>query len=296
MSRSLKNGGLSTLNMVFLVLIAIVLIIGGYLYKNYSYSGDDIQAQVFNYPSNYESVSECKNMPAPSADHKLKKTKLNIRYSVTTPANYHTDFAHPLLLVWAPSGFNESLSERFSGLTGRATARGYIVVHVQSVRLGMKSLSELSTIPELVMASWCVSKNHIFYTGHSDGGTVANALAVMPELPVMPTVIAPSAMGMQGDDMAGYKCPVPTNVMLMHNRGDDHFPDYGTGVISWWANCNQCGQPQQSAEYPDCIEYSGCVVGGRTLFCQAEGNHAYWPAYDHRIMKFFDSIARGQLY
>jgi polyhydroxybutyrate depolymerase len=296
MKRPLKNAGLSMLHTVYVVLIGIIVLIGVYLYKNYSYRGADIQAQVFNYPDQYQAASECKNMPASSADHKLMRSKQNIRYSVTTPANYHTDYAHPLLMVWAPSGFNEKLTERFAGLTGRATEKGYIVVHVQSVRLGMRSLGELAAIPAQVMASWCVSANHIFYTGHSDGGTIANALAVMPGLSVAPSVIAPSAMGMQGKDMASYECPAPTNVMLMHNRGDNHFPDYGAGVVRWWATCNQCSRPRQSSEYPYCVEYSECTEGGRTLFCQAEGNHAYWPAFDHRIMEFFGSTKKNPLY
>ena len=136
------------------------------------------------------------------------------------------------------------------------------------------------------MKNWCIAADNVYYTGHSDGGTVSNALAVLPGRSTTPAVIAPSAMGMQGEDMSAYDCPAPTNVMLMHNQGDDHFPDYGVTVAEWWVRCNQCGEPGVSSSHPDCVEYANCAGGVRTLFCRADGNHAYWPGFHHDVMGF----------
>lgn len=285
--------GWSAVQMTYGVMLAIAIPALVYVYFTYSFGGEYIEAQVFMYPEAYVADEQCQGRSGQVANHEPLRSKHNIRFNVTTPTNYRSDFAHPLLVVWAPSGFNEKLSERFTGLTGAATRQGYIVVYVASVPLGMKALGELATIPAEVMARWCIAADKVYYTGHSDGGTVSNALAVMAERRTTPAAIAPSAMGMKGKDMSTYECPDPTNVMLMHNQGDNHFPGYGSEVAAWWAKCNQCGEPSVSETHPDCVEYQACADGVRTVFCQAEGNHAHWPGFRHDVMGFFDE-RRGQ--
>lgn len=279
--------GLSAVQITYIVLLAIIIPTVVYIYKVYTYSGENLLAQAFDYPGAYPSGAQCADRSGSVADHQVERLGKNIRYNVTTPSNYRADYLHPLLVVWAPSGLSDNLSERFTGLTGPATARGYIVVHVASVPLGFKALGELATVPEQVIKKWCVAADRVYYTGHSDGGTVSNALAVLPARVTDPVAIAPSAMGMQGEDMAAYECPRPTNVMLMHNKHDRHFPDYGRQVAQWWARCNQCGAPTPSSAQPDCVEYEGCAAGVRTLFCQADGNHADWPGFSHDVLGFF---------
>ncbi|RLA47540.1 MAG: poly(3-hydroxybutyrate) depolymerase [Gammaproteobacteria bacterium] len=293
MNKWRKSAGLSTLPIVYLVLLVALTLALVYIYKNYSYDGDNLQAQPFDYPVDSAPAEQCMEKSGLVADHKLLHSGKKIRFNVTTPTNYRGNFPHPLLMVWAPSGLNESLSERFTGLTGPATEQGYIVVHVASVPLGIKALIELSSIPQQVMDTWCVATDHVYYTGHSDGGTVSNALAILPERAISPTVIAPSAMGMQGDDMDDYECPPPVSVMLMHNKGDSHFPDYGNNVAGWWAQCNQCGEPSPSLSHGGCVEYAGCSGGVRTMFCQGDGNHAHWPGFEHSLLEFFKAHDNG---
>jgi polyhydroxybutyrate depolymerase len=288
MNKGRQCGGWSTLYTVYTLLVAAIAIAITYIYINFSYDGAYLEAQAFAYPSSYLPAEHCRTLNGLAVDHQSERSDQKILFTVTTPANYRSDYPHPLLVVWAPSGFNAGLSERFTGLTGPGTARGYIVVHVASVPLGLRALARLGAVPELVMKKWCVAQNSVFYTGHSDGGTVSNALAVITERSISPAAIAPSAMGMKGEDMATFSCPSSTNIMLMHNLSDGHFPGYGSGVADWWARCNQCGQSRPSAEHPDCIEYSGCAGGVRTLFCQADGNHAYWPGLHHDALEFFD--------
>ncbi len=282
------NNGLSALSITYLVLVIVVAGGLGYLYQAYTYGSEYTAAGVYVYPEGGTvSAPQCAGRPGAVADHLPQTTATGIRFTATTPSNYQPNRPHPLLVVWAPSGINEKLSEKFTGLTHEATTRGFVVAHAQSVPLGLKVLLELSAIPTHVMTTWCIDSGRVFYTGHSDGGTVSNALAVMPGRAINPTAIAPSAMGMQGADMAQYQCPRPLPVMLMHNQGDGHFPDYGVGVAQWWAKCNQCSGENKASVHPGCAEYRGCAAGARTLFCRAEGNHAYWPGHEHRVIAFF---------
>ena len=264
------------------LLVALLLLALGWIYLTYSYRGDHLRAAEFPYPE--DALESCPGGRGAVADHLARNTDADIRFRVVTPANYRAEVAHPLLVVWAPAGLNEALSERFTGLTGPATARGFVVVYVRSVPLGYEALRALAQVPEEIVAEWCIDPERIAYTGHSDGGTVSNALAVLPGLAMRPAAIAPSAMGMQAADMAGFSCPEPTAVLLMHNLDDDHFPDYGPGVARWWADCNRCSCGRQAADHPGCEAFSGCAAP--TLLCRAPGNHAHWPGFDHDAMGF----------
>ncbi len=281
-------GGMSAVKMTYIVLLVVIVPTLVYLYRTYTYSGEYLVPAAYDYPQ--ASAPSCTTLPGGVADHEPVESDAGIPFNVTTPSNYRVDIRHPLLVVWAPSGFNQSLSERFTGLTQLATARGFVVVHVGSVPLGLKALEAMAGVPELVARRWCINHQAVFYTGHSDGGTVSNALAVMPDLPTPPAAIAPSAMGMRKVDMDKYACPRPLPVMLMHNRGDHHFRDYGAGVAQWWAECNQCSTQTRPSQFNGCVEYMGCAEGAPTLFCQAEGNHAHWPGSEHDPVKFFREV------
>ncbi|MBL4783552.1 MAG: hypothetical protein JKX92_15055 [Porticoccaceae bacterium] len=280
--------GIAALSKIYIVMIIVIGVVVFYLYDSYTFGSEYTTAGAFVYPQSY--TPTCSDKNSVMADHLQQKGGNKMNFNVTTPSNYRADYAHPLLLVWAPSGLSEGLSERFTGLTRQATEAGYVVVHTRSVPLGIKALTALSAIPAQVIEAWCINPTQVFYTGHSDGGTVSNALAVMPESSFKPRALAPSAMGMQGEDMQVYSCPTPTSVMLMHNKGDGHFPDYGSEVAAWWANCNQCAQQTVASDFQGCVQYTACAQGITTLFCQAEGNHAHWPGPEHDPVKFFNRI------
>jgi polyhydroxybutyrate depolymerase len=286
-SRSVvRSAGWSALTLCYLLLIALVVAGVGWIYFGFTYRGDYLRASDYGYPSDYRPA--CSGGLGVVADHERALTAAGLHFSVTTPRNYRADFAHPLLVVWAPSGLNEQLSERFTGLTGVATEHGFIVLYSRSVPLGEKALRGLAEIPAAATAKWCIDPARIAYTGHSDGGTVSNALAVLPGLDPRPAVIAPSATGMQEQDMVTFTCPAPTPVMLMHNKGDHHFPDYGVGVATWWARCNGCSANLEAAGFPDCEAFSGCTVA--TLLCRAPGGHAHWPGFEHQVVEFIDGV------
>jgi len=280
--------GISLLSKIYIVLIIAIGAVFFYLYDSHTFGVEYTTPGAFIYPEQY--APACADKKSAMADHIQHKDDNSMHFNVTTPTNYHSDYAHPLLVVWAPSGLSEGLSESFTGLTRQATEAGYVVVHTRSIPLGIKSLASLSAIPASVIESWCIDPALVFYTGHSDGGTVSNALSVMPESAFHPRALAPSAMGMQGKDMAAYTCPSPTSVMLMHNKGDGHFPDFGSQVVAWWADCNQCSGQTVASEFKGCVEYTACAEGITTLFCEAEGNHAHWPGLEHDPIRFFSSI------
>lgn len=280
-----RADGWSRLALCYWLLVAMIGAGLVWVYFAYGYRGDQLHGAAFDYPQG-QGVALCGEGRGASADHAARRTAAGIHFNVTTPANYRPDFAHPLLVVWAPSGLNEWLSERFTGLTGPATALGFMVVHVRSVPLGEKALRALAEVPGAVSAEWCIDSRRIAYTGHSDGGTVSNALAVLPGLELRPAAIAPSAVGMQAADMEEFACPAPLPVMLMHNRDDGHFPDYGVGVAEWWASCNGCTQTRAASDHPDCAAFVGCAAP--TLLCRAAGNHAHWPGFEHDLLRFLN--------
>ena len=103
-------------------------------------------------------------------------------FNVRTPANYDRTIAHPLLVVYAAAGNNRYETERLTGLTTEATARGFIIAYPDHLRLSLPVLEELATIPALVASKWCIDETRIYLTGQSDGGMAADAIAARREV------------------------------------------------------------------------------------------------------------------
>ncbi len=216
-----------------------------------------------------------------------ERTSGGISYAVKTPANYDPTRAHPLIVVYAPRFVSRTLSERFVGLTRDATASGFLVAYADSRTLSLAVIDDLGTLPERIALRWCVDERRIFFTGHSDGGTVSTALAVLGKARRPPAAIAPSAAGFRREDLEAYACPRPLSVMVLHNRHDGLFPAYGAGAASWWARCNGCEveRPQKRAD--GCVSYPDCASGVTTLYCESEGSHLDWPTRNRALLDFF---------
>lgn len=282
-----RSWGWSRLTICYWLVVAALMVGLLVIWLAYGYRGEHLRAADFAYPASANPGLSCPGGRGAAADHSRRQTAAGIRFQVTTPANYRPEFAHPLLVVWAPAGLSEALSERFTGLTGPATRQGLVVAHVRSVPLGERALRALAEVPAAIFQGWCIDPARIAYTGHSDGGTVSMALAVLVDLEVRPAVIAPSAAGMQAADLEAFRCPAPLPVMVMHNLGDGHFPEYGVGAAAWWAACNGCGSARViSGEHPGCEAYTDCRAA--TLLCRAAGNHAHWPGFEHRLPQFLE--------
>jgi polyhydroxybutyrate depolymerase len=209
-----------------------------------------------------------------------------IRYHVRTPSNYDATFAHPLLMVFSPAGQSGLMSERMTGLTSQATRAGLVVVYVDHRPIGLPSIEQLATIPKAVARKWCIDEKRVSVTGHSDGGTVTMALAVLDRTKQVPTAIAPSAAGWTGKDLEAYQCPAPLPVMIMHNKHDSLFPGWGVQTAAWWAACNRCEPEKTKLLEGGCLAYQDCASGGPTLYCEGPGTHRDWPNFNRMMMEF----------
>jgi polyhydroxybutyrate depolymerase len=216
-------------------------------------------------------------------------TSAGIRYMVKTPVNYNSTIAHPLLMVYAPAGTSRYESETFMSLTQEATAAGFIVAYADNRRLSPKAIEELAEIPGLIEKKWCIEKKRIFLTGHSDGGTVAMGIAFLKGTRHIPAAIAPSAMGIRGEDLKEQSCPNPIPVMVMHSRKDSLFPGYGKEAIQWWAACNGCETASPVRGEDGCVTYKGCKNNVTTRYCEGTGTHREWPGKNKAIIEFFRS-------
>lgn len=221
-------------------------------------------------------------------------TPRGIVYNVRTPSNYDATIVHSLLVVYSPAGGTARGSERTTSLTRPATGAGFVVAYVDARPLSKTVIHDLATVPVSVGRAWCVDQQQIFLTGHSDGGTVAEALAILDESRDLPAGIAPSAAGFSAADLARYRCPTPLPVIVMHSARDTLFPGYGAESARWWAACNGC-DPSRITRLPDgCLRYEGCAHRGPTMYCEGTGPHAAWPPLGQQLVQFFTGVGRRE--
>jgi len=219
-----------------------------------------------------------------------EQTSAGIRYMVKTPANYNSHIAHPLLMVYAPGGRNRYESEDYMYLTQAGTAAGFVVAYADHRTMTSKAIEELAEIPGLIEKKWCIDKKRIFLTGHSDGGTVAMGIAFLAGTKHIPAAIAPSAVGIRGDDLKEQSCPGPLPVMVMHSSHDTHFPGYGKETIQWWAACNGCDTAGPVRDGDGCVTYASCKNNVTTRYCEGTGTHPEWPGNNKAIIDFFRAV------
>ncbi len=173
------------------------------------------------------------------------------------------------------------------GLTTAATGAGFVVVYADHRQLNLPTVEQLGAIPGLVVNEWCIDEQRVFVTGHSDGGTVTMALALLEKTRKIPAAIAPSAAGWTGKDLEGFQCREPLPVMIMHSRNDSLFPGWGAQTSAWWAACNHCDVTKTIALEGGCRAYQGCASGGATCYCEGTGSHRDWPNLNRIMLDFF---------
>lgn len=228
----------------------------------------------------------CAALRGAAGRHDDERTPGGIRYRVRTPANYDAAIAHPLLLVYPGAGQSGTASERQTGLTPVATAAGFIVAYADHRRLSLPVLDDLATIPGTIAAQWCVDRKRVYVTGHSDGGTAASAMAFRADDGFIPSGIAPSAAGLMAEDLAGYRCPQPLPVLILHSANDKLFPGFGRSAADWWAACNGCAATTNVAKNT-CIDFERCPAVGPVRYCEGDGSHRDWPARNATLLQFF---------
>ena len=225
-------------------------------------------------------------------------TERGIRYSVRTPLNYDNRLAHPLMMVFSPGDRSGLGTEWFIGLTTEGTRQGFVVVYADNRPRKLPALNrplakewilELGTIPALVATQWCIDLDRVFLTGHSNGGTISTALALLEESPLSPAAVAPSAAGFRGEDLKPFACPAPLPVLVMHSKNDKVFPGYGAETVQWWKQCNQCSDNVRTLG-AGCTSFLECKNGVSTIYCEGERRHTVWPERNNRIISFFTGV------
>jgi polyhydroxybutyrate depolymerase len=188
-----------------------------------------------------------------------------IKYNVRTPLNYDPTIGHALLMVYAPASANRAKTEKLTGLTLAATSAGFIIAYADHPPLSPTTTVQLGSIPGLIAKKWCIDPQRVALTGHSDGGTSAMALAFMAGTRQIPKAIAPSAAGIDYQDLRDRKCPNPIPVMIMHSSKDHLFPKYGQQASGWWAACNKC-DPIPEKIGNGCMAYTSCANGVKNWY------------------------------
>ena len=206
-------------------------------------------------------------------------------YSLRAPANFDPLRRHPLLVVFPAAGQTSRQSEAFTRFTGPATARGLIVLYPAHRHLSLPQVKRLGSLVEDVATNWCVDSSRIFFTGHSDGGTVAQVLTQKQTMAIAPAKIAPSAAGVRAKDLEELGCHTRIPVMLMHNEDDELFPAFGRSARDWWLSCNACqrGNPEIGS---GCEIYRSCAMNTSLRFCESSGGHRKWVQSREQILDF----------
>ena len=164
---------------------------------------------------------------------------------------------------------------------------GFIVAYADHRTMSPKTVEELAEIPGLIEKKWCIDTNGFSSPAILTAGLTAMAIAFLNGTKHIPAAIAPSAMGIRGEDLKAYQCPNPLPVMVMHSGQDTHFPGYGKEAIQWWAACNGCDATPPVKDANGCVTYKGCRNNVATRYCEGTGSHATWPGNNKAIIDFF---------
>lgn len=212
-----------------------------------------------------------------------------VRFVVRTPVNYDANRRHPLLVMFAPARTSRHGTERMVRITRDVTARGFVLAFVDAVRPGPATARKLAELPRRIANEWCIDPERVYLAGHSDGGSFASIIAVMPVERVRIAGIVASAAGVQGRDLASHGCPAATSALIMHSTRDTVFPDFGTGTSNWWAACNGCSLDRPQPAPRGCVTWAGC--GAATWYCEGDEPHTRWPARNAVVLDFLERSA-----
>jgi polyhydroxybutyrate depolymerase len=273
---------------------ALVALVGGAVAGCWPFSDSAAGTEIasFDYASaaRHGSCAAGTRSGEPGATDGLESS-LGVRYNVRAPSNYDATFAHPLLMVFAPAGRSAEGNESFTHLTRLGTENGFVVVYSAHRPMSMETVKTLAELPVEVAKTWCIDLSQVYATGHSDGGTVSTAIALLDDTRGLLAGIAPSAAGFAATDFETFKCPAaPFPVMVMHSSWDALFPGWGAQAAKWWAACNHCDLEKPLLPAGDkCVAYQSCATGGLTRYCEGSGWHGTWPGLEAEIVRFFVS-------
>ena len=165
-------------------------------------------------------------------------------FSVYVPRSYDGGRGLPLLLSLHGGGGNADQHERNVNLRATAERRGFLLVRPEGYdgsglglrtwnagnccggaqRDGVDHVKAIRAMLDRVQAEWRVDEDHIWATGHSNGGMMSYRLAC--ELSDRITAIAPNAAFLVDKDLDAspprelFRCEPARPVPVMHMHGD----------------------------------------------------------------------------
>ncbi len=223
------------------------------------------------------------------------QTSDKLTIAVRTPSDYDPTRAYPLLVVFPPAGLSRRRSENFYNLTEEATKRGFVVAFSDARGSSAGAMAQQAKVAATVASFFCIDEKAVSYAGHSDGGTMAEAVAAgMAGSGPAPRSIAASAAGITGSDLAAMACPATASVLIIHSRADEKFPDYGRGTAAYWAQCGKCAPMDLTAAGDGCHDFKGCAAGRRVTYCETASPHKDWPPMNNFILGFVEGSAARQ--
>ncbi|AUW60603.1 hypothetical protein C1T17_20565 (plasmid) [Sphingobium sp. SCG-1] len=217
------------------------------------------------------------------------RTSSGLRIWVRTPHNYNATTAYPLLVIFAPAGFDRHRSESFYNLTTEATRRGNIVAYSDHVSLSRRALELQSAVASTIEQGYCVDQRAIAYLGHSDGGSMAEGIPIFATKQLPVRAVVATAAGIAEDDLQGAKCPGIPAVLIIHNPADELFPDFGSGTAAWWANCARCTPIPDHSLVSGCRSFKGCAAGKSVTYCSSATPHRTFPKMVPQMLNFIEN-------
>jgi polyhydroxybutyrate depolymerase len=225
-----------------------------------------------------QSSGRC-DAPAPGPPGRsAMTTPSGLAVSVVTPSDYAADARYGLLVLYPPAGFSRAASERFYGVTARATGAGFVVAMSDALPLSRRAIAVQAEVAAEVRQRWCIDPGRIVFAGHSDGGALAQGVVLRggPDT-ARPVAVLSSAAGIRPEDLAAESCPPPLAVTILHSAADERFPGYGAGVAAWWARCLKCEVPPRVAVPGTCAEAMRCAPNGMVRHCEGSETHSQRP-------------------
>jgi polyhydroxybutyrate depolymerase len=215
-------------------------------------------------------------------------TEDGLHFVVDAPTDYDPTQGYPLLVVFPPAGHTRHSAEGYYDITRQATRAGFVVAFSDHLPLSRAAIAQQAKVAEAVAEGWCIDPREVAFLGHSDGGTVAEGVALMhgqSRLP--PRAIIASAAGMLRSDLEAEGCPAPLDVVIVHNPADELFPDYGRDAAAFWAGCMGCAVETSASDVAGCRDYHGCANGQRVRYCEVSTGHANFPDIISSVLDFF---------
>ncbi len=224
-----------------------------------------------------------------NADRDVLETPAGLKITVRSPGNYDATRAYPLIVAFPPAGVDREAAERFYDITTEATRLGYLVAYSDHVRLSRAAVVMQASVAATVLKAFCVDTDRIAFLGHSDGGAMSEGLPVFAEeLNPRPHVIVASAAGISKADISSAPCPPVHAVMIVHNREDHLFPDYGRDMALYWGKCASCNSAAMEWPAAGCRDLPDCRAGRRVAYCESSSPHSRWPKMNTQILDFIN--------